>query len=231
MTTAEILMVVFTAAIAVTGVLGAIIFNNQLSAMQGQLDQMKTASKIAETAARATKEAADTSREALVKSQRAFVRSIGFPWLWRADFGRPGKYFYDITPVIENAGATPTVHMKIVVDYAIRETPLPDQFNFPYRTGPADTLVGPRQTIGANHAEILDDDLLAIQNGTKFFYLWGTITYLDVFDGTPLHTTEFCTQITRVLGNPLDPRDLAVGPKATSVEITFGIHREHNRTD
>jgi hypothetical protein len=82
-----------------TGVVGAIIFNNQLNVMQGQLDEMKTASRIAETAAKATKDAADTSREALVKSQRAFVRSIAFPWLWRPDFGRPGKYFFDTPPL------------------------------------------------------------------------------------------------------------------------------------
>jgi hypothetical protein len=37
MTNAEILMSLFTALIAVTGVIGALIFNNQLSVMQGQL--------------------------------------------------------------------------------------------------------------------------------------------------------------------------------------------------
>jgi hypothetical protein len=41
MTNAEIFMIVFTAVIAITGVLGAIIFNNQLSVMKGQLDEMQ----------------------------------------------------------------------------------------------------------------------------------------------------------------------------------------------
>jgi hypothetical protein len=36
MTNAEVLMIALTAVLAVTGVLGAIIFNNQLSVMQGQ---------------------------------------------------------------------------------------------------------------------------------------------------------------------------------------------------
>jgi hypothetical protein len=40
MTTSEILMVVFTAVIATTGILGTIIFNNQLGAMQAQLNEM-----------------------------------------------------------------------------------------------------------------------------------------------------------------------------------------------
>jgi hypothetical protein len=161
------------------------------------------------------KQSAETSREALVKSQRAFVRALGYPWLWRPDFDRPGKYLFDIAPLIENAGSTPTVDMTIITDYALRDTPVPDGFAFPYRDQPGNTLIGPKQTIGANHAIILDEDLLAVQNGTKFFYIWGTVIYRDVFYGTPDHTTEFCTQITRVLGNPLDPRN----PKGTSVEI------------
>ncbi len=183
------------------------------------------------SADRTAKTAAHTSREALVKSQRAFVRSNGFPWLWRPDIGRPGRYLYDIGPIIENAGATPTVDMKIIDNSVLRDTPLPDGFDFPYGVEPGNALIGPHQPIGAGGVTILDDDLVAVQNGTKFFYIWGDITYRDVFEGTPLHTTQFCTQITRVLGNPLDPRDPAVGPRATSVEITFGIYKEHNKTD
>jgi hypothetical protein len=41
MTNADILMVVFTAVIALTGVIGALIFNNQLSVMRGQLVEMQ----------------------------------------------------------------------------------------------------------------------------------------------------------------------------------------------
>lgn len=46
MTNAEILMVVFTAVIAVTGVIGAIIFNGQLATMTAQLDEMKILSTL-----------------------------------------------------------------------------------------------------------------------------------------------------------------------------------------
>jgi hypothetical protein len=45
MTNSEIFMAVFTAVIATTGVIGAIIFNNQLGVMQGQLS---TAKKVVE---------------------------------------------------------------------------------------------------------------------------------------------------------------------------------------
>jgi hypothetical protein len=59
MTTSEILMTIFTAVIATTGVIGAVIFNNQLAVMQRQLDEMKSASKIAE--------------ETLIATQRPWV--------------------------------------------------------------------------------------------------------------------------------------------------------------
>ncbi len=42
MTNAEIMTIVFSGVVAITGVVGTIIFNNQLSVMQGQLDVMRT---------------------------------------------------------------------------------------------------------------------------------------------------------------------------------------------
>ena len=230
MTNAEILMVVFTAVIAVTGALGTITFNNQLGVMQGQLDEMKTASRISEIAAKASKEAADTQREALVKSQRAFVRLAAWPWLWRSDLDRPGKFFFDITPILENAGTTPTADMQVTINTALRDTELPQDFDFPYVAKSSGTLIGPHQTIGLDHAVILDDDLALVQKGKKFFYIWGRATYRDVFSGTAMHTTEFCTQIVRVLGDPHQPSEPG-DKKGTTVEITFSIFPRHNRTD
>lgn len=177
------------------------------------------------------KRAADIAETSLVATQRAFVRVLNFPWLWRPDTDRPGKYFYDITPVVENDGNTPTVDMRIVVSSQLRDTPLPDDFEFSYDgIEPALSLIGSHQSIGAHRAIILDDDLLLVQQGKKFFYIWGTITYRDVFENTAQHTTKFCTEINRVMGNPLDPRDPS-NPKGTTVEIAFRIHPKHQKTD
>jgi hypothetical protein len=185
--------------------------------------------EVARQSAEAAKESADVARQALIISQRPHVRNSGFPWLWRPDLDRPEKYFFDISPIIENVGNTPAT-AKVVVDYALRETPLPDGFDFPYRSPPGNTVISPRGSVGMNNAVILDTDLLAVKEGKKFFYIWGTITYPDGFVGTPIHTTEFCTQIGRVIGNPLDPRDPG-NPKGTTVEITFLVYREQNKAD
>lgn len=186
--------------------------------------------KATETAADAAKDAANTAHEALIKGQRAFVSVAAFPWLWRPDADRPGKYFYDITATIENAGNTPTIDMTIVSDCAFRDTPLPDDFDFPYRSAPKPSMVGPRQNKNGTAGIILDDDLVAVQLGKKYFYIWGTITYRDIFYGTPLHTTEYATQIVRVNGDPLKPQDHN-NPKGTSVEIYFGVYEKYIQTN
>jgi hypothetical protein len=87
MTNSEILMICLTAVIATAGVIGACIFNNQLSVMQGQLNEMKSTGKQNEiviatnkTLANAAKQSADVARQTLIASQRAWVRidQIGF---------------------------------------------------------------------------------------------------------------------------------------------------------
>ncbi len=186
--------------------------------------------RVSGIAAKAAKDSADIAKRTLAVTQRAFVQVTDFPWLWRPDTDRPGKYFYDISPIIENVGNTPTVDMKIIRSSVLRDSVLPDDFDFPYPIEPGASLIGAHQKIRADGVNILDDELLAVQRGEKYFYIWGTITYRDVFEDTPLHTTEFCTQIGRVIGNPLDPRD-PHNAKGTTVEIGFRIYPRHQRTD
>jgi hypothetical protein len=75
MTSSEILMVVFTAVIATTGVIGAIIFGNQLSVMKGQLDAMKTAGEDTKKAADAAQKTAEVAKDTLIAGQRAWIRT------------------------------------------------------------------------------------------------------------------------------------------------------------
>src|SRR6266700_1384282 len=64
----------------------------------------------------AARDSTDVARKSLISTQRAYVRVVSFPWLWRPDTDRPGKYFYDITPIVENGGNTQTVDLKINVN-------------------------------------------------------------------------------------------------------------------
>lgn len=177
----------------------------------------------------AAKDSGDVARASLVSTQRAYIRVANFPWIWRSDTDRLGKFFYDITPILENGGNTQTVEMKININSVLRDAVLPEDFDFPFVSMAAFTLVGAHQSIGASRTFILDDDLLAVQRKEKFFYIWGVATYRDVFPGTPERVTQFCTQIHRVMGDPLDPRDIN-NPKGTTLEIYFEIYPEHQQT-
>lgn len=73
MTNSEILMTVFTAVIATTGVVGALIFNGQLSVMQRQLDEMKSTREAAETQAKAATDSNTAAVKALQQSNRPWV--------------------------------------------------------------------------------------------------------------------------------------------------------------
>jgi hypothetical protein len=96
MTNAEIWMICLTAVIAVGGIIGACIFNNQLSVMQGQLAEMKTASRIAENT--------------LIAGQRAWIRAevtLGDQPLTIDHNGISTAVSFKIT----NVGNTPAIHI------------------------------------------------------------------------------------------------------------------------
>lgn len=150
--------------------------------------------------------------------------------MWRPYLSKQPGVFYDISPTFINVGETPAVDPVIITNSALRDSKLPDNFDFPYTGAPKSTILGPKQSIAATGISITDQDLLAVQQGKKFFYLWGTITYRDVFDGTPVHRTDFATNIAAVNGDPLKPAD-PTNPKGTTVEIHFGVMERHNRTD
>jgi len=99
MTNSEIWMTCLTAVIAVAGVIGACIFNNQLDVMQGQLDEMKAASKIAE--------------DTLIATQR--------PWVSVNTIIGPRGLFFDVNGAnldlifyLKNTGPTPAVNVRII---------------------------------------------------------------------------------------------------------------------
>lgn len=188
---------------------------------------------IAKDSADAAKSSADTARDALVKLQRAQLFVQDFPWLWRPDLGRSGKYLYDIQPLIINTGNTATKNMMVEVEYLESDGPLPSGFDFPYVSPAHPSLVRPNGSVKGKHIYITDEELVEIQAGPTHFYIYGRITYNDVFDGTPVHTTRFCTEVGGVIGNPFDPRPTGQPGMSTqgSVEIGFRIHPEHNDSD
>jgi hypothetical protein len=116
-TSSEILMVVFTAVIAVTGVIGAIIFGGQLSVMQGQLTEMQSTGKQTDQLIEANKSLGDAAAKQAVAAERA--STTGRAWVF-VSLPMPVKVVVEpltgsegamvtLNFVIENFGQTPAV--------------------------------------------------------------------------------------------------------------------------
>lgn len=188
-------MVCLTAVIAAAGVIGAWIFNNQLSVMEGQLNEMKNSTEI--------------SKAALIQLNRAFIFPKTFNVLSHRDedIKDAEKYWYSIVPIWENSGNTPTRDMTIYVNSYFQSKPMPSDFRFPpfISNEKIPIFAGPKASFGGSFVIKTGDELAEVKAGTKYFYIWGEARYRDIFANTPEHVTRFAYQIT-VLGDPTKPQ-------------------------
>jgi hypothetical protein len=164
----------------------------------------------------AAKKSSDIAEASLVKLQRASVFVADFNWNWHPDTTREGKFWYHFRPILQNSGNTQTKEMITKVVFDLRDNPLPQDFRFPPNIKEAPAIVPPRGSVFGATGTLTDDELINVQDGTKFFYIYGIFTYNDIFDGTPIHTTTFCRQVTNILGN-------VHKPNTEVVEMFFSI--------
>ena len=88
------------------------------------------------------------------------------------------------------------------------------------------TIAGPKAMVEAVPGAISAEDLAAVQQGRKHFYIWGWAEYHDIFEGTKKHSTRFCNQLMQVIGNPM-----AAINEHNMVQMLFGFHSENNCAD
>jgi hypothetical protein len=86
---------------------------------------------------------------------------------------------------------------------------MPPDFDFPdnQRMGPNQSLgksIGPGSTMPGPHCSIDTATFRGIRNRYRFF-IWCWIEYRDVFPGTPIRRTEWCSELV-LFGDPTDPR-------------------------
>jgi hypothetical protein len=144
-----------------------------------------------------TNRQAKLTKEALVADKRAFVFAESLFSYW--ENGQNGTYNWRFRPVWKNSGDTPTKRLEIHTNCELRNSPLPDGFDFNYATSNVGGgLLGPRDSstggLAPNYpaAAITPQDIADVQAARKFLYLWGWAKYNDVFPGTPRHVTRFC---------------------------------------
>ena len=166
----------------------------------------------------------DIARDAMIAGERAFVFPVGLAQFWE-HVQETNLYNWRFRTNWQNSGETPTKNLTIHASGMLRDTPLPVDFNFNYSTQDTGTgLIPPKMTLAGGVVPriptpaLSPQDILDIQAGTKFFYIWGWARYLDVFPNTPQRVTRFCWILTLVG----DPR--VFRPESTNIQerLTFG---------
>ena len=213
-------MIIFTAVIAVSGLVSAVIFGEQLAAMQGQLEEMRLTResgdksttnqlRIATYAANAAANANDIATQALITSQRPYVShhqpSSGLSD--RAIFFSPNGVKAEgiiIQPYWTNLGNTATHKLRVYVSQPRPITPpFDDKIKYDFTTSEGiqftPLILGPRGDFILGDNSVLSMQAVAdINSKQRWYYIFGWAEYEDGFRGTPIRRTRFCEIIREV---------------------------------
>lgn len=158
----------------------------------------------------ATNSQAKLTREAFVADKRAFVFASGIQPLYEPN-PTTGHFNWRISTVWQNSGDTPTQGLRLYSDGLLSNVPIPPTFDFNFIdpiAPPGAGMLGPKMISPAgqaphmpHHPALTPHDILDIQNGRRYFYLWGWARYCDTLSSTE-HITRFCWRIVST-GNPL----------------------------
>jgi hypothetical protein len=150
-----------------------------------------------EGATRAAIIANDTS----IASQRAFLnyRSI-LPISSVIDSKTGMRRAIEFHPGWFNSGSTPALNARHYVGFHATDTKKTAGYKFPEVGDPKDErpfIVGPQESTQMVPMEIRLIDLERIGRG-RFIYIYGYVTYRDIFPGTKVRLTEFCHELVNV---------------------------------
>ncbi|NOS76866.1 MAG: hypothetical protein HOP35_02870 [Nitrospira sp.] len=167
-------MILLTAVIAGTGILGWVVTCKQLNAMN---------------------ESNRINRDALVSVQRAFV----FPKPQIIGAMRDAKGNITLLSFAvdwENSGSTPTKDLTVNIDSKAFDAP-PKGDMFPDNTRNLDNslILGPKATISSDSTRVFGEELKSFQDGKKFLFVWGRARYRDIFTDTAIHRTRFVYEV------------------------------------
>ena len=176
----------------------------------------------AQCAARAATDAAKTAKESLVSVQRAFVFLPLADKGYTGDLVGPQHSIAELPFVLENSGTTPTRNLRFHFNRRFSPSPLPKNFAFPDEWSPHEdkkgtpSILGPKGTIEASYEYIPVADVIKITMNQGYFYVWGWVTYNDIFIGTDQHLTRFCIEV--------DPRGQ---PFVSGAQTQFKIAKKY----
>lgn len=203
-------------------------FYVQLRLIRRSLDDAKVTANAAKDGATAARESADIAKESMVAGSRAYVHYAGCRWVSHRENDQ-SPVFWRIRPMWINSGGTPTRNLAVYAHYVLQDDGLSDNYQFvPDHHDSIPATLPPKERLESQWRDIWGHELVAVKNGSKHLYIWGTATYRDVFfPRTEQHITKFCVEATNITGDPLLPWHEDSNP----MHIAFETYRRHNCAD
>jgi hypothetical protein len=155
------------------------------------------------------------ANETSVATQRAFISFSG-PGFVKITNGKKLRGV-NILYAMSNSGTTPA--RSGVSEWNLSLGPTAPQRGLDFDKLPQSErlsiVLGPKANFQLTPIAISMEDLEAVGAGKKHLFFWGWTTYRDIFSGTPVRLSEFCTDITGITWAKADHTD-AMGDINTS---------------
>lgn len=160
-------------------------------------------------------------------TQRAFINFLGIEGMKVVDDQSKKVIALQFLVAWGNSGTTPTKNAVGQCNIQLWPAELPKGFAFGdlAKLEKRPLVIGPKATVRAPLLVSIDV-LNHVRQKKSHLYVWGWITYHDIFSGTPTRLTEFCSEIINVTPTKPDMTD-------PSCEINWQIVScpEHNCYD
>jgi hypothetical protein len=170
---------------------------------------------------------ADRTEEASRASQRAFVSFVGTSGTKILD--PTGKKVVGLQMYArwENSGTTPAKDAVSFVNWQPWPYELPAGFDFGdlVHVDRIHFVIGARGE-GTIPFNIPIEEVEQVRNGKAHLYVWGWVTYHDVFPGTSTRLTEFCGEFTNITTSLSDITD-----STTNIGWQMSVCKVHNCFD
>jgi hypothetical protein len=128
-----------------------------------------------------------------------------------------------------NSGTTPAIGVEAWLNFKSDSAEvLPKNFPYPYDPKIPKMVydIGAHGVVPSNPFRIPIQTIQDLQRRRTRLYIWGEVTYYDIFSKTLLHKTQFCNEIANVNSTSLD-----LTSPGTHVDLDNFACAEHNCHD
>jgi len=182
----------------------------------------------------ALRESNRISRKSLQSAQRAFVfySPQGITPSWVTDkVGSTKIIAWTFFVPRKNSGTTPTRSLKEHIDISYGPEPPSEDFNFHDFEGGVSGPANPQEPTYYQTKRIPAEILKQAEEGAQHIYVYGWLSYYDVFEGTPQRVSKFCFEIYPLSGDFTTTKGGPYGTQAALCTTREGTKALHNCSD